>query len=87
MLITLAAKKAVGGLGAASLASVQAKAWTDITGADGTVVGEEICFLSAGKVQAPPPASHQVRGQNLLQSHSLLPAPAPLSNEPAVVQN
>jgi hypothetical protein len=48
MLITLIAKRHVGPLGAASLASVQVKAWRDITGTDGALVGEEICFLSAG---------------------------------------
>src|SRR5271165_5633566 len=52
MLITLIAKRQVGPLGAASLAAVQAKAWTDITGADGALVGEEICFLSAGHDKA-----------------------------------
>jgi hypothetical protein len=52
MLITLIAKRQVGQLGAASLAAVQAKAWTDITRTDGTLVGEEICFLSAGHDKA-----------------------------------
>jgi hypothetical protein len=52
MLITVVARREVGELSAASLAAVQAKAWTDITGADGTLVGEEICFLSAGEDKA-----------------------------------
>jgi len=52
MLITLIAKRQVGPLGAASLASVQARAWSDITGTDGALVGEEICFLSAGQDKA-----------------------------------
>jgi hypothetical protein len=52
MLITLVAKSHVGPLGEASLAAVQAKAWTEITGTDGALVGEEICFLSASHDKA-----------------------------------
>jgi hypothetical protein len=52
MLITLVATRQVGAIGEASLAAVQAKAWTEITGTDGALVGEEICFLSAGQDRA-----------------------------------
>jgi hypothetical protein len=46
MLITLVATRDIGKLHATALASVQAGAWADITGSDGALVGEEICFLS-----------------------------------------
>jgi hypothetical protein len=47
MLITLHARRGVGSLGAAALASAQAGAWSDITGMGANLIGEEICFLSA----------------------------------------
>jgi hypothetical protein len=45
-LITLFAEREAGEMGASELASVQTGAWTDITGTEGILLGEEICFLS-----------------------------------------
>jgi hypothetical protein len=47
ILITFIATRSTGSLDTDDLASVQAGAWTDITGMPGDFVGEEICFLSA----------------------------------------
>ena len=47
MLITLHATRNAGSLGTAALASAQAGAWSDITGMAASLVGEEICFLTA----------------------------------------
>jgi hypothetical protein len=47
ILITFIATRNTGSLDTDDLASVQAGAWTDITGMPGDFVGEEICFLSA----------------------------------------
>src|SRR5262249_62329900 len=49
MLITLVARRDAGELHAVALAAVQAGAWADITGLDGNLIGEEICYLSAAR--------------------------------------
>jgi hypothetical protein len=45
-LITLFAERDAGALGASALASVQSRAWSDITRTESILLGEEICFLS-----------------------------------------
>jgi hypothetical protein len=47
ILITFIATRSIGPLDTDDLATVQAGAWTDITGMPGDLVGEDICFLSA----------------------------------------
>lgn len=47
MLITVIATRTTGSLRADVLAAVQAAAWTDVTGRQGDLIGEEICFLGA----------------------------------------
>jgi hypothetical protein len=48
-LITLVAMREAGFLGTNLLASVQAAAWSDITGQDNVLLGEQICALSAAE--------------------------------------
>jgi len=51
MLITLVAHR-TGALGTAALANVQTGAWADITGLEGSLVGEEIVLLSSAQDDA-----------------------------------
>jgi hypothetical protein len=48
-LITLFAERDAGEMGASELASVQIGAWSDITGIEGVLIGEDICFLSTAE--------------------------------------
>jgi hypothetical protein len=45
-LITFFAERNAGAMGASALASVQTKAWSEITQTESVLLGEEICFLS-----------------------------------------
>ena len=50
-LVTLAAERRSATLRTQAMGLVQADAWADITGARPDLIGEEICFLSAGPQQ------------------------------------
>lgn len=49
MLITFVARRRASTLNTDDLAAVQARAWLELTGMSGDVLGEDICFLSASK--------------------------------------